>query len=111
SPAWEGRAVSLDGGANQGGEVEPLPLAVSDGLLDPRGGSHGRQDRAQTLAALPGAGKVHAGVVAHATGGLRFGLQVLERRANDGERRADLVSQLARERAQVPGVFVQPPEQ
>jgi len=42
-----------------------------------------------------------------AAGGTCFGLQVLEGGTHDGERRADLVGELACERAQVAGVFVE----
>ena len=103
----KGAAIGLDRGADQGGQIEALTLAVGDGLLDPGGGAHGREDGRQSLAAFAGAGDVHPGVVAR----LDFGLQVLERRPDDGERRADLVRQLAGQRAQVAGVFVQAAEQ
>src|SRR5688572_15802257 len=42
---------------------------------------------------------------------LHFVLEVVERRRDDGERRAELVRQLARERAQVFGVLAQALEQ
>jgi len=107
----KGRAIGIDGGADQRGEIETLPLAVRDGFLDPGGGTHGGEDRAEALAAFAGTCHVGAGVLAHAARGLGFRLQVLERGADDGQRGADLVGQLAGQGAQVAGVLVQPAEQ
>ncbi len=61
----------------------------------------------QSVAALPGPLEVDASGVGDAL----FRFEVVERRPNDGERRADLVRELARERSQITCVFVQAREQ
>ena len=99
----EGAAIGRDRGREHRHDIKVHPLGAADRFLDPGGSAHGDENRVQTFAPVTRACDVLAG-----RWGNLFGFEIVQRRAHDGERRADLVGELAGERSQVAGVFVQP---
>ncbi len=86
-------AISGHGGNQQVTQVEIHPLRLFDAFLDPRRRAQGAQDRLQALGSFAGARDVAALIVAQA-----FRLEIVQRRAHDGERRAQLMRRACRPR-------------
>src|ERR1700679_1294099 len=95
-------AIARHGRTRELGEIEAHALGLLNALLDPARGAERTQDRLQPDGALAGAEDIAALVAAPP-----LGFQIVERGAHDGERCAQLVRELAAERAQIARVLVE----
>ena len=87
-------------------QIEVHAFRLFDALLDPRRRSQSAQDRLQALGAVARTRDILSLVLAHP-----LGFQIIQRGANDGERRAQFVGKLAAQRPQVLRVLVKARQQ
>ena len=102
----KGDPVRSDRRGKQRDEIKSGALRTADRLFHARRGPHRYQDCVQALAALSSALQIRPYGAGHI-----FGFEVLEGRAHDRERSADLVGELAGECTQIAGVLVEPAEE